>query len=255
MENSKEALQRAVALIKNSGVKKGMDVTEEEMARKLDISEKQLYVYLNGEDTTPADLPVRLKSAYGIRRYVVESTQVHRVREPRPAEDESTRSENNSKSLKATISFIKKIGKNNGMNITDEELALKAGISTKQLNAYSNGEEKIPDDLSSLLRSAYADLINSVRMENNRETLKHTVVLIRNRGLGMGVNITVEEMAQKIDIPEEALYAYLNDENDIPQDDLPHRLRSIYNDLLKNLKGVEIIEDINMVKSRNVSGK
>ncbi len=151
------------------------------------------------------------------------------------------------------IAFIKKIGEGKGMNITDEELALKAGITTEQFYAYLRSEDKISDELSSVLWSAYSSLITDTQKENNRESLKHTVVLIRNRGLSVGVNITVKEMAREIGIPEEVLYAYLNDENAMPQDDLSYRLRLAYKDLLKNLEKVEIIEDINMIRINNMS--
>lgn len=253
MENSKDSLRQAVDLIKKAGVKKGAAITEEEMARKLDISEEQLHAYLNEEAPTPTGLPFKLKSAYNIRTYIVEASQVQYVRDPKPAKDGSARAESNRKSFESTIAFIKKIGEGKGMKITDEEIALKAGITTEQFYAYLRGEEKISDDLSSVLWSAYSDLITGVQKENNRESLKHTVVLIRNRGLSVGVNITVKEMGREIGIPEEVLYAYLNDENDVLQDDLPHRLRLAYKDLLKDLEKVEIIEDINMIKIKNIS--
>ena len=252
MENSKDALRQAVDLIKKLNVKKGTSLTEEEMARKLGISDQQMYAYLNGEAPTPAGLPFKLKSAYNLRTYIVEATQIQYVRDPKPAKDESARAESNRKSFESTITFIKKIGEGKGMNITDEELALKAGITTEQFYAYLRGEDKISDDLSSVLWSAYSSLITGVQKENNRESLKHTVVVIRNRGLSVGVNITVKEMARKIGIPEDVLYAYLNDEDDMLQDDLSHRLRLVYKDLLKDLKKVEIIEDINMIKIKNV---
>lgn len=234
----------------NMGRRKGMGITEEDMARKVGISELQLYAYLKGEDPVPADLPSRLYAAYNIRRHIVMASKAVHIRTPEPARDGPAQAASDRRSLKSIVSFIKSIGAEKGMNITDEEIALKAGISIQQFEAYLNGRKKVTNTLSTVLWSAYAGLIDSHQMEAMRESLKHTVVLIRNRGLAVGADITVKDMAGAIGVPGEMLYAYINDEKDLPQDyDISFRLRSAYKNLLSDVERVELLEDINMIKA------
>jgi len=256
MQNSRETLQHAVDVIKNVEERKGMAITEKDMARKLDIPELQFYAYLHGEAPTPADLPFKLNAAYNIRSYMVEhSTSVH-LPEPTLTKDGPARTASDRRSLKSIITLVKGIGTEKGMNITDEEIARKAGVSRQELDACLNGRRKVTNHLSTVLWSAYASLIDRHHMEAGRESLKHTVVLIRNCGLAAGSDITVKEMADAIDIPAEVLYAYISDENDLPlYDDLSSRLRSAYKSLLGNEIKVELREDINMIKSRKVAGE
>jgi len=63
--------------------------------------------------------------------------------------------ETNKELLKHTIIAIKRFGEWHGKNISEEEMTEKLNISKKQLLAYLNGEEKIPDNLASNLLSSY----------------------------------------------------------------------------------------------------
>jgi transcriptional regulator with XRE-family HTH domain len=255
MESSREALQQAVDLIKKISEQRGAVVSGEEMARKLHISEEQLSAYLNGEAPTPAGLSLRLKSAYNLRTYVVSSSKELYIPNPKPRKNKTERSENNRRSFESTIKFIKKTSEDKGTPITDEELALTAGITKEQFSAYLSGEEKISDNLFSILWAGYSNLFGAAQRESMRESLKRSVVLIRNRGLSLGVNITVKDMAREIGITGEDLYAILNDDKEMPQGDLSHQLRLAYEDLLKNVEKVEIREDINLIKIKSLSGE
>src|SRR5256885_268943 len=102
--------------------------------------------------------------------------------------------------LTRAADLIKKRGMADGMTITEEEMARKTGIAEKQLHAYLNGQDKTPDNLSSVLRNAYADFLNAIQVEANRKSLERTIVLVRNAGLARGMDITMEEMAQKAGI-------------------------------------------------------
>jgi len=180
---------------------------------------------------------------------MIRLTTTHRDRAPKPPQGESAIRKNKRSSLKAVIAIIQDRGKTVGMDITVEEIALKAGISKERIDSYLNDEERTPDDLPHILLSAYQQLLDAAQKEDNRESLKRSVVWIRNHGLSKGMDITVEEMALKTGISGEQLYAFLNGELETP-DDLERKLESAYKDLLKNVEQVEVIEDINTIIRR-----
>lgn len=247
MENGRDALLRTIDSIKNAGIAKGTTITEEEIARKTGISEKQLYAYLNGKEKIPNDFVSEVMAAYNIRTFMVRFTEEIDV--PDPSQDESEIGENNRMSLEASISIIKAAGVTKGIRITEEEMAQKIGISKEQIHAYLNGEDQTPDDLAYRLQSAYQNLLDTVQLENNRESLKRTVVWVRNCGLAEGRNITLEDMALKIGISDEQLYSYLNGKYEA-QNGLVPKLESAYRDIFKDVTEVEIVEDINKIMKR-----
>jgi transcriptional regulator with XRE-family HTH domain len=57
--------------------------------------------------------------------------------------------------LQSAINTIKLSNARRGRDITEEEIAQKAGLSKEQLRAFLMGEEKIPDDLDTKLLSLY----------------------------------------------------------------------------------------------------
>jgi hypothetical protein len=213
------------------------------MAARTGISVEQLRACLNGEEEIPDDLPSRLKAASGIRTMVVRSRQEVNIPNPETPQDEAEEAENNRISLKAIISLIRKSGESRGMNITEEEMARKMNISVEQLQAYLKGEVGTPDNQSHLLMTVYEDLLTSIRLENNRKSLSHSIVLIRNRGLAEGMDITLEEITRKTGMSGEQLYAYLNGDYQTLED-FSYVLESAYKDLLKDFGRVEIREDI-----------
>jgi transcriptional regulator with XRE-family HTH domain len=246
METKIEALKGAVASIKAHGVRKGITITEEEMAGKAGISAEQLQAYLNGGDEVPADLPTRLRSACDIRIGHVQLTSVKQLPVLRQPEDEPAIRERNRQSLNITISLVRKLGAARGVNITEEEIAGKLDISPAQLQAYLDDRDRTPDNSTHRLRTVYADLLDAMDQENNRDALAGILVWIRNLGLAGGMNITLEQMARRADITTEQLYRYLDGDDKTPGD-LYFRLRDAYRDLLENVERVEVIEDIHMI--------
>jgi transcriptional regulator with XRE-family HTH domain len=249
MESNKEALINAIERVKQRGARKELSITGEEIARKLDLTEKQLDAFLNGEEEPPANLASRLMSAYNLRTSIVRHRSTSRAREPEPPQNESEIRKRNSRSLKGIIGLIKDRGKRKGITITEEEMAEKIGVPAAKIPAWLEDKERTPDDLTQRLLSAYQDLLDAARVEDNREALASAVLWIRNRGLEEGMNITMEEMAGKAGISGEQLYTFLNGEQDTPAD-LGHKLEAAYKSLLKDIDKVEIIEDINMIRKR-----
>ena len=176
-----------------------------------------------------------------VRQVILRSVKTVQVHE-RP-EDESER---NRISLESIISYINRCGKAKGLEITQEEMALKLDISSEQLSAFLKGEEITPANLWLQLRAAYFDLLDAAEAEEAREGLKHTLVLVRNCGLAKGMNITVEEMIRKIEISEAQLHAYLKGEDRTPSD-IPSKLHLAYKDLLENVDRIEVVEDLDTI--------
>jgi len=249
MESNKEALINAIERVKKRGEGKELTITAEEIARKLDLSEKQLDAFINGEEEPPADLASRLMSAYNLKSFMVRSSSVSRAREPRPPQSESEIRKNNSMSLKAFIGIVKDRGNRKGIAITEDEMAEKIGVPPEMIPVWLEDKERTPNDLPERLLSAYKDLFDAVQAEDNRESLAHAVLWIRNRGLEKGMNITIEEMAGKTGISGEQLYAFLNGEADTPVD-FGFKLETAYKSLLKGVDRVEIIEDINIIRAK-----
>ena len=250
MESNKEALIKAIDRVTKKQAKKEENpLTVEEIAGKLGISEKQLDAFINGEEEPPADLASRLMSAYNLKIFMVRYSSVSRYRDPRPPRNESEIRKNNSRSLKAFIGIIKDRGNRKGITITEEEMAEKIGVPPEMIPAWLADKERTPNDLPERLLSAYKDLLDAVQAEDNRLSLEHAVLWIRNRGLTKGMNITMDEMAGKVDLPGEQLYAFLNGEADTPND-LGPQLETAYKSLLKGVNEVEMIEDVNMIRTR-----
>lgn len=59
------------------------------------------------------------------------------------------------------IFLVTGCGKKKGLNISNEEIALKLNISPEQLDIYLNDESTMPENLPSMLQLAYTDLIRS----------------------------------------------------------------------------------------------
>ena len=253
MESNKEALLNAIERVKYRRSTGEATVTGEEIARKLDLSEKQLDAFINGEKEPPADLASRLMSAYNLKTFMVRHTSVGRAQRPEPPQNESEIRKSNSRSLKAIIGLIKDRGKRKGITITEEEMAEKIGVPAAKIPAWLEDKEKTPDDLTQRLLSAYQDLLDAAQADDNKEALARAVLWIRNRGLEEGMNITVAEMAGKAGVSGEQLYAFLNGEEDTPAD-LGFKLETAYKFLLEDIDKVEMIENINIIRQRPDSG-
>lgn len=251
MKNIKDELIRTISSIKNGRIAKGETITEAEIAGKVGVSEEQLYAYLNGEQKIPGDFISRINSAFNLIITMVQFTDEKDF--PDPLEEEIGADESNRKSLEACISIIKENGRANGETITEEDMANQIGISTEQIYAWLKGEVPTPADLTGRLLSAYQPLLDAVRMENNKEHLKRTVVWVRNLGLAAGRNIQLEEMAVKIGISTEQLYDCLNDQS-IVEGDFANRLESGYLELFQREMSVEMKEDFYQIMERYSGG-
>ena len=137
--------------------------------------------------------------------------------------------------LQHTIDLLKRCGEAKGMTITEEEMAGKIGLSVQQLRAYVEGEEPTPDRLRARLRAAYSDLVTAVKQDGYRDSLQATIRAVKSFGKDVGVAITEEEMAGKIDMSVVQLQAYTNGEQPAPAD-MSGRLLTAYDDLYKEIQ-------------------
>ncbi len=91
MENRDEqnSLRSAINSIKLRAKKKGNNVTEEDIAKKLNLSSEQLRVCANGKDNLAENLVAELLASYGLKRTTVCSYEAIFIqREPISPEDE-----------------------------------------------------------------------------------------------------------------------------------------------------------------------
>lgn len=141
----REVLQSVVTEIKKYGEKKGLHITEYEMAQKINIPETKLRAYLNGELKTPSGLTGKLWLAYDD---VLKTLRIENCRT----------------ALQTTIVWLRNIGLSKGMNITPEEMATKADITTEQLHTYLlNGyDPETTGDISFKIDSSYKELIKGI---------------------------------------------------------------------------------------------
>ena len=160
----------------------------------------------------------------------------------------STKRLSNREGLISLVSFIMKTSASKGMVVTAADIAGKIAISAEELNAYLDGTKKTPNKIPTAVIIAYEDLFNSYYKENSRRGLETSIVLIRNRGLAEGMNITLEDMAGKIGISREQMLVYLRDGYDA-KESISFKLESAYKDVIKNVKRIKITEDIHMIIS------
>jgi len=80
MTTNEELLKHAIIAIKRFGKWHGRDISEQEIAKKLNISEKQLFAYLNNEEKMPDNLASSLLSSYGLKNIIVSDVQMQEIR-------------------------------------------------------------------------------------------------------------------------------------------------------------------------------
>jgi len=154
----------------------------------------------------------------------------------------------NREGLISLVSFIKDTSTSKGTVVTTADIAGKIAISAEALNAYLDGTKKTPGKISTAIMVAYEDLFNSCYKENSRKGLETSIVLIRNRGLAEGMNITLEDMAGKIGISREQMLVYLKEGYDA-KESISFKLESAYKAIIKNVTRIKITEDIHMIIS------
>jgi transcriptional regulator with XRE-family HTH domain len=147
-------------------------------------------------------------------------------------------------SLISTIRAIKALGKDQGLTISEAEMARKIGLSKEQLEYYITGNMETPDDLTHRLLTGYDYLFEAARRRNNNAIILSTVALIKERSAAEGITITEEEMADKIGIPMALFNPYLA--GDIrPSDDIViDPLRAAYKQVLKNIQFIRIVQEV-----------
>jgi len=107
---------------------------------------------------------------------------VRSVHISRPPRTRKERVEMDRKVLQHMLDYIQNCGEAKGLTITTDEMAGKLGITGLVLEAYLSGGERVPKHLTIRLRDAYDSLLKPIQLKQNREGLKHGVVLLRNHG-------------------------------------------------------------------------
>jgi plasmid maintenance system antidote protein VapI len=246
MESGEQTLISVVNQIRNSGLRKGTTISDAEIATTTGISDKQLSAYLTGEEEPPAGLAHKMKTAFGFKSVIVRLRSTVQISEPEQPRRESVKRESKRRSLQAFTKLIQGRAKMIELLITEEDIASKIGLTAEQFQAFLNDQERTPDELPQRLLSAYQEMLDSIQLEENLASLKRSIVWIRNHGLAVGQDITIEMMAGKIGLSGEQLYALINGGDKTPVD-LAYKLEVAYKELLKDLDSVELIEDIHMI--------
>jgi plasmid maintenance system antidote protein VapI len=155
--------------------------------------------------------------------------------------------------LRHTIDLLKRCGEEKGMTITEEEMAGKIGMPVAKLQAYVNGEEPMPDRLRARLRAAYSDLVTAIRQDGYRNSLQSTIRAIKAFGRDVGVTITEEEMAGKIEMTLGQLQGYVDGDQAVPAG-MAGRLMAAYDDLHKEIqqrnRNGRLTFTMNVIRSR-----
>jgi hypothetical protein len=120
--------------------------------------------------------------------------------------------------LKDAISIIKMMGAELGVEITGEEIARKMELSREQFGGYLNATDKTPNEVLTRLWASYADLFKAVQRSNNSVPLRNKIKLVKELGLAKGMDITDEEIVEKLAIPRELFEAYLSGELATPRE-------------------------------------
>jgi hypothetical protein len=149
-----DRLQHTIDLLKRCGEAKGMTITEEEMAGKIGMPLAQLQSYANGEQPAPADMSGRFMTAYD---------DLHKEIQQR----------NRNVSLRSRMDSIRKLSKEKGTEITDEEMVQRLCMTSQELAAYLKDPGITHEEYSAMsdrLRAAYPELFRNVR------TVGHTTL-------------------------------------------------------------------------------
>jgi plasmid maintenance system antidote protein VapI len=232
MPYNPEPLVQAIEKIRKRPKNAGKVIELSEMADKVGVSLDEFQAYLSGEAEIPSGLPYRLRSAYGMGVSNVTITSSVKSREFKPYYEmtEEERQQTNYTSLTAILSSRKKLAQDQGLEITEEELAARAGITEVQLSAYLNREVPIPMELINKLNTSTRDILDAAIAKQNRNNLKHAIPQIRNRALAKDLDITLGDMLFHIGLSNEELYAYLSGEQNASED-YSAKLRLAYPDM------------------------
>jgi len=151
-----DRLQHTIDLLKRCGEAKGMTITEEEMAGKIDIPIGLLQAYINGEQVMPAEMGGRLMTAYDDLNKEVQQR-------------------NRSGRLRGKMDIIRRKGAEQGNEITDEEMAGHLGMTGEELAVCLKDPDKTNEEFSALsdrLWAAYPELLKNVRIVSHSTRLQ-----------------------------------------------------------------------------------
>ena len=140
MQTRVESLKITIRLIKYCGKVFEMDITEAEMAQKVNVTEKRFQQYLDGKKRMPNNFTYLLVTAYDD---IIKAQQMQTT----------------SSVIRNTIALIKQKGLEKGLTITEEEMAETINVPIEKFNIYIKGVEHTPDEIIELLHLAYKDLL------------------------------------------------------------------------------------------------
>jgi hypothetical protein len=221
-----ERLQRTIDLLKRCGEAKGMTITEEEMAGKVGLSLQQLRACVEGQEPAPDRLRSELLRSELRAAYIELITAI--------------RQEGYRNSLLSAIRAVRGFGSEVGVTITEEDMAGKIGMPFAQWEAYINGDQPTPANMTGLLMTAYDELHKQIQQRNLTVRLRSTMDIIQRMGEKKGKQIVFGDMARQLGMTAEELTACLHDPHQTHEgfSALSDRLREANAELLKNVRTV-----------------
>lgn len=155
MKKRLDTLKDSIPIIRKLGAEVGIQITEEEIARKMKMSREQFEGYMNAVGKTPNEVLTQLWAAYDDLVRAVQRS-------------------NSSAPLRNIINLVKELGKAKGLQIMDKDIVGQLAIPREQFEAYLSGESETPDDVLSLFWSAWPDLLKNVRRIRTVEKISFT---------------------------------------------------------------------------------
>ena len=175
------------------------------------------------------------KRTIGVRSVMVMNSSGR----PEFKDDQETRL----RSINARTRFIKSCGRELNTPVTDADIATKIGISPERFAAYLDGTQEIPKGFFQDLYDAYKPLTNAYQLKQQQQSLKNSIRWIRNCGLAKGMDITLEEMLEKIGLTRDMLLAYLEGHLQTEKE-FGYLLEQAYQPLIEGIYSVTIKESI-----------
>ena len=143
------------------------------------------------------------------------------------------------RSVNVRTRFIKSID----VSITDADIAAKMNISPELFAAYLDGTQEIPKSFFQDLYDAYKPLTDAYQLKQQQQSLKNSIRWIRNCGLAKGMDVTLEEMLEKIGLTRDMLLAYLEGHLQTEKE-FGYLLEQAYQPLIEGINSVTIRESI-----------
>jgi predicted transcriptional regulator len=143
-----QALNSTVDTIKILSAQRGAPIDEAAIAEKMGMTEAEFRACLSGKSKVPHQLMVELWPAYEyLLKEVVRADKV--------------------RALKERIALVHRRAEKVEVEVTDEEIARRAGISPDELKAYLDGSIEVPEGLLQTIFEAFrSDLFKNVVMQH-----------------------------------------------------------------------------------------